>query len=122
MKYYEFVQNNTGGSFDSNESVAHSVFIQADSPDSANTKAETIGIYFDGSGDCSCCGNRWCETSSYDGKDEPAMYVAGDQGGMTADLQAAVDADWFTSAGEVGAIVYHANGDIDRYRKAAHLQ
>jgi hypothetical protein len=48
-KFYEFDQNNSGGSFVVNDKVCHRVIID---------KAETLGIHFDGWGDCSCCGNR----------------------------------------------------------------
>lgn len=66
--FYEFRQNNSGGSFTYDElsGVSVTVLIEADSPQEANIRAESIGIYFDGYGDCSCCGNRWHEVDSYD--------------------------------------------------------
>lgn len=63
-KYYEFSQNNSGGSFDFDEElgITTRVFIEAYDAVDANHRAERIGIYFDGidSGqDCACCGDRW---------------------------------------------------------------
>lgn len=63
-KFYLYSQNNSGGSFITNENVAHRVFIEAKSGFDANEKAEFIGIYFDGVSDgidCECCGDRWYE-------------------------------------------------------------
>lgn len=62
MSWYEFSQNNSGGSFITNKKVCHRVYIEAADADEANSKAETLGIYFNGieSGeDCPCCGDRW---------------------------------------------------------------
>lgn len=66
-KFYEFVQNNNGGSFDVNEKVAHSVFVEADSASEADESAAAkAGIYFNGveeGDDCECCGDRWSRAS-----------------------------------------------------------
>jgi hypothetical protein len=63
MPFFEFNQNNSGGGFDFDEDagITHIVIIEADSAEEANSKAESIGLYFDGEGDCSCCGDRWYE-------------------------------------------------------------
>lgn len=76
MSFYTFDQNNSGGEFiiDRQAGIAPYVIIEADSPKEANEKAEEIGLYFDGGGDCPCCGNRWSEVSSYDGKESPKVY------------------------------------------------
>lgn len=61
-KFYEFTQNNSGGSFITNDKVCHRLFIEADSASEANSIAEDLGVYFDGveyGDDCSCCGDRW---------------------------------------------------------------
>jgi hypothetical protein len=63
-RFYEFDQNNSGGSFvfDDSRGLGPGVWIEALDSDHANTRAESIGIYFDGvlSGqDCGCCGDRW---------------------------------------------------------------
>ena len=58
MTYYNYRQNNSGGSF---IDPAISVVIKADSPEQADAIALTKGIYFDPEFeiDCDCCGNRW---------------------------------------------------------------
>lgn len=61
MPFYEFNQNNSGGSFDFDEDagITHIVIVEADSEGEAIKRAEGIGLYFDGKGDCPCCGDRW---------------------------------------------------------------
>jgi hypothetical protein len=64
LKWYEFSQNNSGGSFVVNENLSHRVYIQALDTASAISKAEDMGIYFNGcedGRDRSCCGDRWHE-------------------------------------------------------------
>ena len=66
LKWYEYTQNNSGGSFDSDDKVCHRVFIQAESDFESLVKAEDIGIYLDGCDDgldCPCCGDRWYEAT-----------------------------------------------------------
>lgn len=75
--FYRFDQNNSGGSFIQNDEVASYVFIEANSADEANARAESIGIYFNGCDDdrdCPCCGDRWSSAWSDDGMDEPMIY------------------------------------------------
>lgn len=74
-KFFEYVQNNSGGSFDRDEEkgIGEYVIIEALNSDHANERAEKIGLYFDGYGDCSCCGNRWSETYE-EGSDIPSIY------------------------------------------------
>ena len=74
--FYRFRQNNSGGSFDIDPStgLGVSVYIEADSPDQANTIAEDIGIYFNGcedGHDCECCGDRWSPAGTYDAVENP---------------------------------------------------
>lgn len=67
--YFNYRQNNSGGSFvyDEARGISVRVIIEADSADEANARAESIGIYFDDSMDCDCCGSRWSEAyDSYD--------------------------------------------------------
>lgn len=73
-KYYTFNQNNSGGRFKEDDNVAGCVIIEALNAANANSRAEEIGIYFDGDGDCSCCGNRWYSVNEKDGEDEPMIY------------------------------------------------
>jgi hypothetical protein len=73
--FYEYDQNNSGGSFIVNDDVTYNVIIEADSAKQADAKAEDIGIYFDDDYDvdCECCGTRWSRTYS-DGSEEPEIY------------------------------------------------
>ena len=59
--FFTFHQNNSGGNMVVNDDVCECVIVEAEDAEAANVKAEKIGLYFDGSGDCSCCGNRWYE-------------------------------------------------------------
>lgn len=58
--WWEYSQNNSGGSFDSDGGSA--TWIWAQSASQADHIAERNGIYFDGcrsGSDCPCCGDRW---------------------------------------------------------------
>lgn len=73
LKWFEYSQNNSGGSFQHSASlgIGYRVWIQATSAEDADRRAQEIGLYFDGYGDCSCCGDRWTEKSGWDdGQDE----------------------------------------------------
>jgi len=83
MTWYEFNQNNSGGSFDYDGSrgISHKVFIEADSAALANVHANYIGIYFDGCDDghdCHCCGARWYEVDDGDFYTVPAPPEPGE--------------------------------------------
>ncbi len=69
-RYFTFRQNNSGGSFDVDENVGVTVVIQAKDARDANRRAEKIGIYFGGRGDCPCCGDRWYSLSETEKGDE----------------------------------------------------
>lgn len=69
-KFFEYHQNNSGGFF---KSPAVHVIVEAHTANEADTRAVELGLYFDGSGDCSCCGNRWYR-SYRDGSDSPSVY------------------------------------------------
>ncbi|WP_339273797.1 hypothetical protein MKY59_21630 [Paenibacillus sp. FSL W8-0426] len=76
--FYTFSQNNSGGSFKRDDHVCEYVIVEADSAKDANTKAEEVGIYFNGCDDgtdCSCCGDRWYEQwNDSDGTELPSIY------------------------------------------------
>lgn len=74
-KFYEYNQNNSGGSFtlDETRGITHYVIVEAYDSDHADRLAEDIGLYFDGDGDCPCCGDRW-SSSWGDGTDTPTIY------------------------------------------------
>ncbi len=74
LKYFTFVQNNSGGTF---QGPAPYVIIEAENAEHANELAEENGLYFDGCSDgrdCNCCGDRWRRTYETEGKDEPLIY------------------------------------------------
>jgi hypothetical protein len=57
-KFYTFRQNNSGGRFYGPVYV----IIEARNTNEANSLAQSkADVYFDGRGDCSCCGRRWCK-------------------------------------------------------------
>jgi len=78
-KFYTYDQNNSGGRFSNSEKegISEYVIIEAMDAKHANTRAEEIGIYFDGcetGNDCSCCGDRWYTANESDGSDVPSIY------------------------------------------------
>lgn len=63
-KWYRFHQNNSFGVDEINEDlgIGKTVYVEAIDTGHANSRAESIGLYFDGVDadiDCSCCGDRW---------------------------------------------------------------
>lgn len=78
--WYEYDQNNSGGSFQLNDNLGVKVWIEARNADEANGYAQSIGIYFDEdySIDCECCGTRWSEVSTwreYSSLEEATQHV-----------------------------------------------
>lgn len=78
MKFFTYNQNNSGGefSFDKKRGITHLVIIEASDADHADSRAENIGIYFNGCDDgrdCSCCGDRWSPAYGK-GDDVPSYY------------------------------------------------
>lgn len=62
--FYQFSQNNPGGSFHVTDTLCHRIFIEAASEKGAISKAEELGCYWDGVSDgidCACCGDRWSD-------------------------------------------------------------
>lgn len=78
--FYTFRQNNSFGTFEYDETrgIAVNVIVEANSAEDANVRAEAIGLYFDGAGDCPCCGNRWHEQYTFQSEDPgtevPSVY------------------------------------------------
>lgn len=75
LGFYTFIQNNSGGIFDFDEmaGISHYVIVQAVDAREANYRAGRIGLYFDGYGDCWCCGDRWTEVWRLAGDPEPMI-------------------------------------------------
>lgn len=64
MPWFEWDQNNSGGSFVVNDKLTCRLFIEADTYEEAEGKAFGMGVYYDGCSkgmDCGCCGDRWYE-------------------------------------------------------------
>jgi len=123
--WYEYRQNNSGGIFAYSDEVSNFVLIEASSADEANSKAESIGIYFNGLGDmgidCDCCGDRWHE--QYEAMTEFTTYQLrnGDSEATThTDVkeyaQALADNDTWAD-GNPAVIVYFADGSVERFTK-----
>ncbi|QWQ42124.1 hypothetical protein KME66_14725 [Streptomyces sp. YPW6] len=75
--FFHFRQNNSGGSFHNNPDagISVNVIVEADDADHANRRAEKLGLYFGGAGDCRCCGDRWSEQwDDRDGDLVPSVY------------------------------------------------
>lgn len=69
LKFYEYSQNNTGGSFITDDKLCHRLYIEANSSDEADSIAEDLGCYWNGvdeGSDCPCCGDRWYSGHSID--------------------------------------------------------
>jgi hypothetical protein len=66
MKFYELVQNNSGGSFAVNDDVTHRILVEAGEYKEAISIFESLGVYWNGveeGMDCECCGDRWYSPS-----------------------------------------------------------
>lgn len=66
--FYHFSQNNSGGVYALTETLGHDLYVEASSPEQANERAESLGIYFGGvasRADCACCGDRWTPAESW---------------------------------------------------------
>lgn len=78
LKWFEYSQNNSGGGFDHQpeSGIGYAVWVQARNAAEADSRAKSIGLYFDGEGDCSCCGNRWSDKDGWDDgqAEEPALF------------------------------------------------
>lgn len=76
-KFFEFYQNNSGGSFEIDDAagIGTRVWVEAHNANQASRLAEAIGIYFNGCADdrdCGCCGDRWSEAYG-DGEETPKI-------------------------------------------------
>lgn len=66
MKVFDFRQSNSGGMWDFRSPLV--IFVQAKTPYEANQRVldANLGVYFDSSRDCDCCGPRWREQWRFD--------------------------------------------------------
>lgn len=108
MPFFQYTQNNSGGSFDMSQDVAHFVIVEASSANVANAIAEDKGLYFNGCNahrDCPCCGDRWyAQWSDNDGESTPLVY---------GEPLSEYECLW-TPPGEPYCIIYYLNGNVER--------
>lgn len=109
MPFFTYSQNNSGGSFVTNDRVCQYVIVEANNVAEADTVAEGLGVYFDGvetGVDCDHCGNRWWPADGR-GTEKPEIY-----GENPAEHVA-----MFVGKGEVYARVFCESGRVVAYRK-----
>ena len=76
-KFFTFRQNNSGGRWTGPAKV---VIVEAVDANQANSRAESIGLYFNGAADgldCECCGDRWAPVATWldeDSYETPTYY------------------------------------------------
>jgi hypothetical protein len=112
MAFYEYRQNNSGGGFDfdANAGISVYVIIEAEDAEHADLRAQRVGLYFGGEGDCSCCGDRWYNASEYDKSNVPS--VCGDPI-QDVDFEVGYHYKWINDGPE--AYVHFADGEIQGY-------
>lgn len=124
LKWYEFRQNNTGGSFIQDNEVSIYVLIQSTSVEDANRKANDVGIYFGGveaGWDCDCCGDRWHE--AWDKVEEPFVtygsykdnYKNTVHANVREAAQTLANQDIWADKGKPSVIVHFADGTVERF-------
>lgn len=107
LVFYQYRQNNSGGSHEINENVTLNVYVQASSPEEADARAKRIGIYFDGvdnNVDCECCGDRWIPAVGY------AVTILD----ATELVVSPYDGQWVSPGGHV-AIFHYLDGHREYY-------
>lgn len=102
-KFFEFEQNNSGGSFhiDDKDGIGPRVWIEAIDVAHANSRAEDIGIYFNGvedGRDCECCGDRWSKPW--------------EDGQEAVEISSKYDFNWHDTV-----YVHHLDGTVERIKK-----
>lgn len=114
MAFYHYNQNNSGGDFvvDMERGISCHVIIEAENAEHADRLAEDVGLYFDGYGDCSCCGDRWHEAGSRDRSDEPEIY------GEPIDVHYSKPPKYFswTDDNQYDAFVHYLDGTMKGYQ------
>ncbi|MDE2103780.1 MAG: hypothetical protein KGL39_41465 [Patescibacteria group bacterium] len=101
-KYFEFTQCKSGGSFiiNAERGIGPIVWVEASCAEDANSRAEALGIYFNGvedGRDCPCCGDRW--------------YAAHGDGEDLLSIDETYSFLWHNTV-----YVHHLNGTVERIR------
>ena len=104
--FYTYSQNNSGGGFDYDEArgITTYVIVEAGDAEEADFRAKRVGLYFDGAGDCECCGNRWSEAWESAGTVAPSIYET--------PLDAYEREAYFWIKRGFNAFIHHASGEI----------
>ena len=74
--FYTFYQNNSFGVFKTSlkDHIGEVVIIEETTAERANRYAAELGLYFDGRGDCTCCGPRWTLVEDEEATESPEVY------------------------------------------------
>jgi hypothetical protein len=127
MSWYKYHQNNSGGThiYDKNNGISVNVWVEADNEVHADDRAESIGIYFDGSMDCSCCGSRWSSADyAYNDKDElppgPEETLKKDEFDSFSTIKWSHDGQYETFVHPLGESFYGAHAEIEIVRKLTY--
>ncbi|MEU7863450.1 hypothetical protein [Nonomuraea sp. NPDC049141] len=111
--FYTYRQNNSGGVFDFDENgISVYVIVEAESASEADRKGQEIGLYYDGRGDCSCCGNRWSSVADSwygDSKGDEVPSIYGTPVEQTGDR-------WPWMGDRPEGFIHYSNGNIDSIR------
>jgi hypothetical protein len=114
-RFYNYRQNNSGGSFELNDSVSYNVIIEANSGAEADERAEEIGMYFNGCEkdmDCPCCGDRWYSAQDEEGDTTPLLFRK----------PAEEHFECWAKLGDVYCYVYYLNGEVQALRKKEEME
>jgi len=114
-RFYNYRQNNSGGSFELNDSVSYNVIIEANSGAEADERAEEIGMYFNGCEndmDCPCCGDRWYSAQGEEGDATPLLFKK----------PAEEHFECWAKLGDVYCYVYYLNGEVQALRKKEEME
>jgi hypothetical protein len=113
MAWYNYRQNNSGGSFvyDPHSGIAVNVWVEAGTPAEANVLASQIGIYFDDSQDCSCCGSRWNEKGQYSWDDSDDNPPEPEETFKVDEFDSSFNTKWFKE-GEYETFVHPLGKDF----------
>ncbi len=95
--FFTYQQNNSGGYYEIDDTVAQVVIIEADSPEEANERASDIGIFSYWS--CECCGERFSSKSDL-------------ASGCESVEEAFKEADWMRDDKQVR--IYYKDGTVSK--------
>lgn len=107
-KFFSYRQNNSGGHMVVSDNIGELVVVEAKNAEDADRRAKKIGLYFDGRGDCPCCGCRWTSAEFYEqkGTDKPEDGY----GKNVGDLVVGTDGNYFTR----NVRIHYLDGNVAR--------